>query len=386
MNNTLEFQFLKEVSQVLKYYNQQLELSGENFNIFSIMAMEHDEVFTHSAIIAELLNPKGTHSLGNKPLELFYSIVLQEDCKFDIEKMQCYKEEHIGFINEDKTEGGRLDIVVKNNQEEGFVIENKIYAGEQINQLSRYKNRYPKAKILYLTLDGHESKQLTSSDGVEYFPISYKDDIIYWIEECLKLSYDKPILRETLKQYSYLIKKLTNQTTSNEMSEKITDIINENFEASAEIYQNFEKALKLKQFDFLEKTKSNIENRNKVTFKVELLRNDARDVLEIYIPNGYIVNFRIKNLNAPLVLVGKKNEEKDKRQDEKYVDEILLKINASSSINLRKVDWKTDQWQYFTHCWSELGSPQKLIDAFSNGKIEEIAETLLNIANCTNEL
>lgn len=378
MNNTLEFQFLKEVSQVLKYYNQQRELSGENFNIFSIMAMEHDEVFTHSAIIAELLNPKGTHSLGTKPLELFYKMVLQEDYKLDIEKMQCYKEEYIGFINEDKTEGGRLDIVVKNCQEEGFVIENKIYATEQINQLSRYKNRYPNAKILYLTLDGVESKQLTSTDGVEYFPISYKEDITYWIEECLKLSYNKPILRETLKQYLYLIKKLTNQSTSKEMSEKITDIINENFEASAEIYQNFEKALRLKQFDFLGKIKYNIENSNNASFNVELVKNDAKDILEIYIPNGYIVNFRIKNLNAPLILVGKK--------DVKSEDEILSKINASSSIKLRKADWKTCQWQYFNHCWSELGTPQILIEAFNNGTTEKIAEALLNIANCTSKL
>lgn len=73
------YYFLKEVQQQIRFYAKQRELSGENFNIFSIMSMESDEVFTHSAIIAELLNPKGSHSLGTQPLELFYKTVVKDD-------------------------------------------------------------------------------------------------------------------------------------------------------------------------------------------------------------------------------------------------------------------------------------------------------------------
>lgn len=62
---------LKDVQSKIDLYEKHKELSGENFNIFSIMGMESDEVFTHSAIISELLNPKGSHGLGSKPLELF---------------------------------------------------------------------------------------------------------------------------------------------------------------------------------------------------------------------------------------------------------------------------------------------------------------------------
>ena len=35
--------------------------NGDFFNIFSILKMETDEVKTHSAFLAELLNPKGSH-------------------------------------------------------------------------------------------------------------------------------------------------------------------------------------------------------------------------------------------------------------------------------------------------------------------------------------
>ena len=35
---------------------------GEDFNIFKIMHVENDEVRTHSAMLAALMDPKGTHS------------------------------------------------------------------------------------------------------------------------------------------------------------------------------------------------------------------------------------------------------------------------------------------------------------------------------------
>ena len=58
------------------------------------------------------------------------------------------------MISEDKTKGGRIDIVIK-LKETVIVIENKIYAPDQDNQLIRYKNEYPFSKLYYLTLDGH---------------------------------------------------------------------------------------------------------------------------------------------------------------------------------------------------------------------------------------
>ena len=64
-------QLLAQINSTIKVYEKHAELSGEKFNVFSIMGMESDEVRTHSSIIGELLNPKGSHSLGSKPLELF---------------------------------------------------------------------------------------------------------------------------------------------------------------------------------------------------------------------------------------------------------------------------------------------------------------------------
>jgi|SRR5690606_11578894 hypothetical protein len=229
---------LSQINSIIKVYEKHTLLSGENFNVFSIMGMESDEVRTHSAIIGELLNPKGSHSLGSKPLELFIDQTLRTDDNYliDYDTSICEKEVHIGAINEDKTEGGRIDLIITDNTGVKFLIENKIFAPEQRHQLGRYKNKYPNAKILYLTLEGKDSREEIEFD---YERISYEYHILKWIEACAKEAYDKPMIREVLNQYAFLIRKLTNQTTNVEMKEEIQKIIKENYLESLEVYKNF---------------------------------------------------------------------------------------------------------------------------------------------------
>lgn len=237
----MDIRFLNEVSRVSEMYNRHRKRSGEDFNIFSVMSIESDEVFTHSALLAELLNPSGSHGLGSKPLQLFIEKLLGREYEMDFSTAHCKKEEHIGFTNADKSEGGRIDIVIKDIQGNIIIIENKIYAAEQTKQLERYKRNYPQAELFYLTLEGKDSDQITESDAKDkiYRNLSYKDDIIDWVTSCAELAFDKPMLREILNQYIYLLKKLTNQTTNQEMAESIQSIIRENFASSFEIYKNF---------------------------------------------------------------------------------------------------------------------------------------------------
>ncbi len=339
------YQFLKQVKLLVESYEKQRELSGENFNVFSIMTMEQDEVFTHSAIIAELLNPKGSHSLGSEPLKLFINQIAEKvDIKsFDIDTAQCDKEFYIGKINEEGNEGGRIDVLVIDCNKNGFVIENKIYAGEQEKQLERYKSYYPEAKVIFLTRDGHESK---SEGKIEYTSISYKKDIVKWIEECSKLAYDKPILRETLKQYLYLIKKLTNQTTNNKMSEKIVEIINENFEVSLEIYKNFQKTVEVKQNELLVSILKKL--------KSDVMGWDIKEAIHkgtkclFLTKNGKQIRYRIKTMkhsafsvdglhefDKNLIKEGFSENRKDKKDNNNYIYWVVIDndVSASNLIN-----------------------------------------------------
>ena len=61
----------KHLSNINRAYEIVKKSTNEDFNIFSILRMETDEVNTHSRFIAELLNPKGSHFQEEKFLELF---------------------------------------------------------------------------------------------------------------------------------------------------------------------------------------------------------------------------------------------------------------------------------------------------------------------------
>lgn len=141
---------LIRVNSVVSKYKEIEKITGENFNIFSIMGMQSDEVRTHSAILAELLNPNGSHGLGSEPLELFVKQIYSEEIGLDYKTTICSKEFYAGKINEDYTEGGRIDLLIKDKEETKLIIETKIHAREEkINCLGINKG-FPNAKFVFL--------------------------------------------------------------------------------------------------------------------------------------------------------------------------------------------------------------------------------------------
>jgi hypothetical protein len=235
---------LIQVSAILKKYESIAEITGENFNVFKVLGLTTNEVRTHSAFLTELLNPAGSHGCKDTFLAIFIDqmwkkfyddhkliedqMFIQRLKKFKPENAIAYSEYFIGLINESGEEGGRIDILIKDNENNAIIFENKIYAGDQKNQIVRYFNAFPNAPIFYLKLDGSAPKPESKGElkeGKEFICISYQNDIINWLEQCLKEAVNKPLLRETIRQYIYLIKVLTNQTTNNIMENEIASII-----------------------------------------------------------------------------------------------------------------------------------------------------------------
>ena len=208
---------LLELSKEVSRENTKLEEKksrGESFNIFSICGVNHYEV-THSAIIAEFLNPLGSHGQGLAFVNIFVKSLNLQDFDFSLNGVEV--------TTEMVTSDGRIDIVISNNNKQAIIIENKIYASDQWKQLKRYddfaKTKYTNGyKILYLTLNGNDPND-DESRKVEYITISYKHHIIDWLLQCKLLAIDKPLIRETLNQYIQHIKNLTN-TIEMENNEK----------------------------------------------------------------------------------------------------------------------------------------------------------------------
>lgn len=225
--------FLTQISAIIRQYSKIEELTGENFNVFKILGLTIDEVRTHSAFIAELLNPKGSHGKEDIFLHLFLEQMEIKD--FISENARVVVEKRIGVISSDNTEGGNMDIIALNKKNQAVIIENKIYAADQPSQLLRYYNygnKYHKDSftLFYLTLDGKDASEGSKGElsKLKYRRISYSQEILNWLVKCKEKSVDHPILRETITQYIYLIRLLTGQTKNNDMAKDIITSIVDN--------------------------------------------------------------------------------------------------------------------------------------------------------------
>ena len=226
MNNNVE-KLLNEIGKLVVAQNERTKerySHGDLFNVFNILGLESNEVRLHSALLAELLRPNGMSGVGNAFQKAFLAILgLPENYIVD---GKVSVELSIGTTTD--TEGGRIDIIMEDGNH-AIIIENKIYAQDQPAQLLRYTNfardNYPHGyRLLYLTLDGKEASD-DSAQGCPYQCISYKNEISKWLAECARISFDRPLVRETIRQYINLIKQLTNQSMGTLEDNKLVELV-----------------------------------------------------------------------------------------------------------------------------------------------------------------
>lgn len=246
---------LQKVKEWQTLYDEKIEQCGFGFNIFELMNKERDEVCLHSAFIANLLNPHGSHNMGNRFLKKF---IQSHDLDFNCNGVEVLLEHYIGHISPDETRGGRIDILIKNRKNEKILIENKIDAPDQKYQLLRYYNEYKDAQILYLTLFGDEPHEKSTESETkcliknEHFKcISYQSDIINWIESVIEEESHVPTLfTSTCRQYINTLKKLTHQPLLKNMDAELNQIVRRNLKESIEIESAISKVKSKIQIEF----------------------------------------------------------------------------------------------------------------------------------------
>ncbi|UXI04685.1 PD-(D/E)XK nuclease family protein [Photobacterium sp. TY1-4] len=184
--------------------------SPPGFNLFSVLRGSTDEVRLHSRFIAELLDPKGSHNMGRRFLQHFLETLKIDD--FDMQG-ECSVEK----------EWDNIDILIRNQANQAIIIENKIHAGDQEEQLARYYHTIKNARVtdesihlIYLTLNGKEPTEQSLGNIPEsflhsehYHLLSYADRMQKWLKTCQKEAVNHPALRENIGQYLELIQQLT---------------------------------------------------------------------------------------------------------------------------------------------------------------------------------
>lgn len=179
-----------------------------NFDLWDIAGLETKEI-RNAAVLAWLLNPRGSHGLGSTTLnsvltfvESHYSSFFNND--FPIEPGQyCQVRKELNPNNE---MGDRVDIEI-DSQNFYLIVEVKIYAPEQPDQLERYcqlaaerAGKRPWA-VIFITPQG---KRATSAgqyaNSGQIIPVSWKK-LAFVLEKGLPAHKETP-LGQTFPSFS----------------------------------------------------------------------------------------------------------------------------------------------------------------------------------------
>lgn len=212
-----QFEYLFKKYKPLKQKIEEREKNeGSRFNIFDILNIKYAETRTHTPLLANLLDPKGTHAQGGLFIKNFIENLVPQS---KIEYFLLEDANYFDVIEEKVFPDGRIDLFIRSlhpTKKFAIVIENKIYASDQPNQLSRYFNYlnkqlgYPNSRIMifYLTVKGVEptTKSISETKRADLRKdqvlknISYRIDIKKWLKRC----YGKvkaTNVQELIKQY-----------------------------------------------------------------------------------------------------------------------------------------------------------------------------------------
>ena len=278
------------------------------FNLLSIIEKDRDEAHVHSKVIYSLLS----QNWGKKDKETFLTLFLKE---IGIEDDNIYDKNW--EVTREKafdldTIKGRLDFEIK-SKDCIYIIEMKIDAGDQPEQLIRYqefaKEQHKKYKIFYLTLDGHnaskksigEEENLEENQKIEYTNISFKEEILNWLENCLKLVEGKENKLACINQYIASINKILGEKET-KIKDNILKSVKD-IKTAITIYEKLNDKLQVTLENFMSLLKEKLRTRlpNEIIYYKKYVKNYYNYTLDKNpqdYPGIYIVLHENKSKNS----------------------------------------------------------------------------------------
>lgn len=221
--------FDRTVSDARWRHAARREHEAPSFNVFNLTRRAHFEVTTHSAFLAALLDPYGSHCQGTLFLDAFLrwlrlgrpalripdagpSWTVEAEYAFEPEDLM--PEGGADKVGGHETVSGQIDLLLRAGNEAVIVIENKIWARDQETQLYRYA-RWLKAQkvangqngkaLIYLTVFGTEPAamswgDMTEDERKEVIRMSHRRDVAGIIAGCLD-QIRAPAVHEVVQQY-----------------------------------------------------------------------------------------------------------------------------------------------------------------------------------------
>ena len=186
------------------------------FNVFEVTRRSGFEVTTHSALLCDLLDPRGTHGQGGGFLKAFLALIDDHLPRSASRTPWPPADGWWSAVPEFPAAQGRLDILLVNRGPAGpatIVIENKWDHDLTDRQLERYAEYLVAQRpmggrhrrcLVYLTRSGEDPGVALP---IDFVPLSYSRDISKLLQGTIEHLRDTapPALREPLLQYCKIL-------------------------------------------------------------------------------------------------------------------------------------------------------------------------------------
>lgn len=283
-------ELIEEAAGILEEFRSKRDKDGLDYNIFTLMDIERDELETHEYMIFTILNYRTNSALSEELIKQFL-ITMGLPKSFVNEKWIVEKE----HFTEDN---GRIDLFFKTSwhSKKCVVVELKIDAKDQERQLKRYEdyvleNSYEDHRIIYLTLDGKEPSEQSCKGMKKPEKLLYRSfsgHLLEWLDKCIETCEAYDVEASFVQQYKILIEKLVEEES---MGQDIIELVKTSRELKACLgLADALPAIKGQVFyDFMDKIYKELKKK-----KCEFLYADYECAKDYYDGSAYIPDFVCK--------------------------------------------------------------------------------------------
>jgi len=247
-----DFERLDDSFQVIRRLQLEADRTqAYRFNLFQWLDIEYAED-AHTRIVANLLNPRGTHGQGN----LFLARFLSQFPALFGETKEVPAGADVVVTQEENSAYGRTDIRIASRALSlAIIIENKIRAEDQAGQLARYrvsldrgfKDRRTRV-LMYLTPSGRRSGDPTAAN-VNYVPISYNEDIAAWLNSCADEVPARAVC-EFVRHYAKIAANLERNAMDDPFESQVVELLERHIESASIVYRDFPKLVRRLELRF----------------------------------------------------------------------------------------------------------------------------------------
>lgn len=187
--------FLPQIKIVIKEIKEEMKQYPPQFCIFDVINLQRHENY-NSNLLAKFLEINIENEATKLSFVKDFLMYLHNEFKWDygLSSIEEINHSDIRIKREEYVESRRIDLFISYKKEFAIIIENKIHAGEQDNQLEDYyknkkKDNYKKLYMIFLTPSGYEPYTLSEESKKELgnnFQTLKHSDIALWLENILE--------------------------------------------------------------------------------------------------------------------------------------------------------------------------------------------------------